>query len=317
MSLDTLNQRLTYKGGGDQEKRFQKDKLYSLRKALLYSYQAATAILPDSREFRCLINDNKLTTDYDEKILSIPYRDICLNEEQSSTTLDGLTNTNVEVGQVFEWKETSTYWLIYNQYLEEDAYFRADIIRCNAEAEMDNDYYWIYMRGPTETELVWNQKNSIVWNDINYSFIIYITKNEETLDYFHRFTKIKIDGKNWEVKVVNPWYGDGIIKVCLGEWYNNEMEDVQIEQTEDDIDTSNIYIDGTQFVQPYDIINYTIQNNEEEGSWEVSSIAAKIISSNSSIVSLEILSSKSGEFDLNYLINDEIVATLHITINSL
>ena len=79
--LDNLNIRLNYMGGKKAEDRMITDKLRTLKKALLYSYQAATAVLEDGREFRCLINPDKLKNDYDNKILSIPYYDICLNKD--------------------------------------------------------------------------------------------------------------------------------------------------------------------------------------------------------------------------------------------
>jgi len=47
-SLELLKQRLQYQGG-NQEQRFINDKLKGLKKALLYSYQAATAILEDGK----------------------------------------------------------------------------------------------------------------------------------------------------------------------------------------------------------------------------------------------------------------------------
>ena len=72
--LSNLNLRLSY-SGGNQEGRMQTDKLKSLKKALLYSYQAATAILQDGREFKCLINPDKNKIDYEDKIISIPYKD--------------------------------------------------------------------------------------------------------------------------------------------------------------------------------------------------------------------------------------------------
>lgn len=59
-----------------------KDKSFSLDKALLYSYQSATAVLSDGREFRCLINPNKISMELDDKVLSIPFEDICLNKER-------------------------------------------------------------------------------------------------------------------------------------------------------------------------------------------------------------------------------------------
>ena len=80
-SLDNLKNRIDYNGGKIAEERMNLSKLRSLKKALLYSYQAQTAELTDGRQFRCLINHDKLKEDYDDKIISIPYKDICLNAE--------------------------------------------------------------------------------------------------------------------------------------------------------------------------------------------------------------------------------------------
>lgn len=101
-ALDNLNKRLNYAGGKNQESRMNSDKLRSLKKALLYSYQAQTAILTDSREFRCLINHDKLKEDYDDKIISIPYDDICLNEgDIKGKTHEEIQHIGMKVGDVF------------------------------------------------------------------------------------------------------------------------------------------------------------------------------------------------------------------------
>ena len=71
--LDNLNTRVGYRGGSQQQDRMIDGKLTSLKRALLYSYQAATAVLEDGREFRCLINPDKLKIDRDDKIISIPF----------------------------------------------------------------------------------------------------------------------------------------------------------------------------------------------------------------------------------------------------
>ena len=89
MSLETMKERINYNGGKEQESRMNADKLRTLKKALLYSYQAATAILLDGREFRCLINPDKNKPAYDNKIISIPYKDICLNEDRVGKTIEG------------------------------------------------------------------------------------------------------------------------------------------------------------------------------------------------------------------------------------
>ena len=115
MSLELLNKRLRYQGGNQQE-RFIKDKLNSLKKALLYSYQAATATLADGREFRCLINPDQIKNIYDNKYISIPFEDICLNEKEISAdgkiqirkTTEGLQEIGMKPGDVFTWKENGT-----------------------------------------------------------------------------------------------------------------------------------------------------------------------------------------------------------------
>ena len=66
--MDNLNIRLRY-AGGRADNRMEKDKLRTFKKSLLYSYQSETAVLSDGREFRCLINPDKLKNDYDNKIL--------------------------------------------------------------------------------------------------------------------------------------------------------------------------------------------------------------------------------------------------------
>lgn len=102
-ALDGMQKRLNYNGGQEQQKRMNQDKLRTLKKALLYSYQGATAILEDGREFRCLINPDKLKTSYDEKIISIPFEDVCLNPEYSKreTTSKGTENIDLKPGDVF------------------------------------------------------------------------------------------------------------------------------------------------------------------------------------------------------------------------
>ena len=98
--LDNLNARVDYRGGKQQDRMID-GKLASLKRALLYSYQAATAILEDGREFRCLINPDKLKTNYDDKIISIPFEDICLNAPKKGKTTEGLEPIGMKTGDTF------------------------------------------------------------------------------------------------------------------------------------------------------------------------------------------------------------------------
>ena len=309
--------------GGNAEDRFIKDKLSTLKKALLYSYQAETIILADGREFRCLINKDKLSEDYHDKIISIPYKDICLNKDRVGTTTEGEEEIGLKVGDVFTWKGKNvtpdTHWIVYLQYLEENAYFRADIRQCNAEIEVNGNLYRGYVRGPSENDIKWNNKSGITWNDLNYSLVMYITKNEETLDFFHRFTKVKIDGNTWEVVVVNPYYANGIIKVSLNESFNNSLEDAQkpIEPEPIIPEAGTPHIKGPQVVSPYDIAKYSVEN-ESGGIWLSSNPKkARIMNSTDLSATVEITTGKSGNFDLIYQKDGVNVLTLPIVIKSL
>ena len=318
--LDDLKTRLNYQGG-NAEGRMISDKLRTLKKALLYSYQADTIRLEDGREFRCLINEDKLKEDYDNKIISIPFKDICLNKPRVGKTTQGEEEIGLRAGSVFEWVGTGTYWIVYLQYIEEKAYFMGELRRCEETIEVNGNTYHVYTRGPVETTIPWNQKKGDVWNDINYTMEIFITKNEETLAFFHRFTKIEIEGKMWEVKAVNPFAGEGIIRVMLGEWYNNSIEKEVQEQEKNKppkppINEDYPYIIGPEIVRPYDICNYQIQE-ACGGRWSIASRLATIVASDPASARVEIVSGKSGKFELTYIKDDKELVSLPIEIKSL
>jgi len=314
-ALENAQMRLAYRGGIAEDRMIQ-DKLKSLKKALLYSYQSQTVQLLDGREFKCLINPNKLKEIEDDKILSIPFKDICLNKDKIGKTSEGIEEIGLQGGDTFLWKDTNTHWIVYLQHLEEKAYFRAEIKKCRAEVTIGENSYWVALEGPTETSIQWNSKHNTTWNDINYSMILTVTKNEETLDYFHRFTNIEIDGKNWVVEVVNSVNGDGIIEVCLGEDYNNTIQKEADAEKAETIIEENLYIKGPTTVKPYDEITYTIEN-KSGGTWILDSAKATISAQTETSVDVEIISGKSGTFNLIYRIDGEDDIVLNVTIESL
>lgn len=308
---ELLKTRLSYMGGNKQVDRMNKDKLSTLKKALNYSYQSATIMLSDSREFRGLMNPERLNLDEDIKILSIPFEDKCL-------TTNAMEEIPVKVGDVFTWKETNSQWLVYLQYIEETAYFRAQVLKCKYEVVIDGVSYWAYIKGPKETSIDWQQKEKIFWNNLNYSALLYITNNEITSSFFHRFKKIKINGNTWEVQAVDSISTAGVLKVTIKEHYNNSIEDAAKEENKEEIilpDETSPYIQGESVVSPYDIKEYYIIN-AEGGQWELSNNKAKIQMINTSSVIIEIITGRSGNFNLIYKINDKEIV-FPITIKSL
>ena len=113
--LENLKTRVKYYGV-TVEDRLNTDKLRTLKKALFNSYQAETIVLADGREFKCLINSDKLEKDYDDRYISIPFEDICLNEKEISAdgkiqirkTTEDLQEIGMKPGDVFTWKENGT-----------------------------------------------------------------------------------------------------------------------------------------------------------------------------------------------------------------
>ena len=301
--LENLNKRLNFRGG-NQEGRMQQRKLETLKKALIYSYQAATAKLSDGREFRCLINPDKIKENYDDKIISIPFKDICLNTERIGKTNEGQVKIGMKAGDVFEWKETETYWLVYLQRLEEDAYFRAEIRRCQHEIEVNGTKYKVYVRGPGGADISWHTKQTTLsWNDLNYDAVMYITKDETTINAFHRFNIIELAGKPWEVQMVDKLTTEGIITINLKEYYQNSIKEEaeeKLQEIEEQKPVAESLILGDKTVYPYDEKTYSIAAEISGGEWIVSNKKAVILEQNEKIVKLAIVWGKSGSFDILY-----------------
>jgi hypothetical protein len=329
--LDNLKLRLSYQGGSQQQGRMNVDKLRSLKRSLIYSYQAATAVLADGREFRCLINPDKLKNNYDDKIISIPFKDVRLNIEEDNkikTTSQGEEEIGIKAGDVFTWKENNTYWIVYLQRLEETAYFRAEIRRCQYEIEVNGNKYKVWIAGPSKETVTWHSKNTtpkITWNDIDYDLEMYVTKTEDTEQFFHRFAKIEIDGKPYEVQAVDSISTEGIIEVALKEDFKNtikkeliaeatKLEEDNIENSEEQDDTPRII--GNAIVYPYDEQHYEIKNTSD-GTWKVTNEKIKILSQNSDAIDIMINTGRTGKFDLIYQQTSKEDIVLHITINSL
>ena len=319
--LENLQTRLNYIGGNRQIDRMNRDKLNTLKKALLYSYQSATAVLADGREFRCLINPDKLKNVAEDKIVSIPFEDICLNKPKVGKTTEGIEEIGMKPGDVFTWKENGTDWLVYLRRFEETAYFRAEIRRCKYSVTIDNTEYKCYAARPSVNEIDWRDEKNKLWNDIDYTLQMYITKDEKTEAFFHRFAVVKVNGQPWEVQSIDSMSSDGIIIIYLKEWYSNSIQEAKDKEDaenaiKDVISTNDPIIVGPSAVYPYEKKTYTIEN-AEGGTWVIGSQKAKIINQDETMVKIEIVSGRSGNFELKYVRENQEDIILSIEIKSL
>lgn len=293
--LDLMRKRMYFDGGETADGRNIRGKYLSFKSALENSYQGEWIIFND-RRYRCLINPSKLTEEYDQKEISIDFE-------------VGLQN-----GDVFYWERTNSYWIVYLQKIEEEAYFRAQIRRCDYQI---NDW-WVYLRGPVETAMVWNQKHQIEINEMNFSILLYVAKTEETIEFFSRFQIVKFDGHNWRVAATDKYSQNGLIEVYLEEYFDNTMEDNMVIPEIIEPDKTKPYISGPTVVKPYDInVTYKIMNYSLRGGFVVNSNKVKIISQTEDTLILEITTGKSGTFILEYYTNGKKVTDLTVAIDSL
>ena len=207
---------LNHQGGYPQQDRMIKDKYRSFLKALKYSYQGAWVKKPtDSAQFRALINPNKTKQDYDDKIISVSY------------------DYDLKSGDIFNWVNTNSYWIIYLQDLTELAYFKGDIRKCNytiSWKDVDGKIQSTYaaVRGPVETKINFIQKGGISIDTPNHSLNILMPKNKETLAYFKRYAEFYLqEDANlcWRVEGVDAISMPGVLEINAVEYYKNETSD--------------------------------------------------------------------------------------------
>ena len=318
--------------------RIREDKLRSLKRALYNSYQSAVIVFDkDDRQyhFRCLINHDKLKVDYQDKVLSIPFRQIPVELENAQLPLEekvvdtgtpgqffdemGLPVINdedgsttfyrVKAGDTFKWISgnegymPNSYWIIFLQYSEETAYFRGEIRKADDQIEIipveedgsegDPLIYHGWTTGPNEEEAIWNVKKGVVWNDLYYTKILYITKDETTTAFFDRFDRVVINGETWQVQGYNDNYGTtsknstgGMIRVALKQTYTSTNEVLkEMAEKEEEFD---LEIMGPTQCRSYDVLTYIVPNGT--GQFQISdSSFIKILSQTSDKLQFQVL----------------------------
>ena len=293
--------RLNHQGGNLQQNRMIKDKRRSLDRALVYSYQGADVRKIDSTSddyVRALINPNKLKQDYDDKIISVGYEH------------------HFECGDIFEWKGTETYWLIYLQDLTELAYFRGDIRKCshqiNWEDENGKHSTYAAIRGPVETKINYIQKHGISVDTPNYSLNILLPKTADTLSYFQRYNKFYLADDElkvcWRIEAIDWLSMPGVLEINAVEYYANEFEDNLEDGTvgtlkTEPINPNNSFIEdtivGETFIKPKKEYEYEYIGNLV-GKWSIKENYPIELIQDGKKVKLRWLNTYSGQFDLIY-----------------
>lgn len=321
-TLDTVDgandmaKRLKTSGGFAQQNRMIRDKQRSLDKATMYSYQGAWVRKNKQNNVednvdepvRALINPDKTKMDYDDKIISIQFKH------------------GYRPGDVFEWCQTNTYWLILLQDLTELAYLRAEIRRCSQEISWQDENglhsTFAAIRGPVETKIDYIQKHGISVDNPNYSLHIYMPMTDDTLEYFQRYSKFYLNNadkitKNicWRVEAVDSISTPNIIELTAVEYYANEIEDdienglvgaLKVEPIDPSPISSNaiIFITGETFIKPKKEYVYSI-GGKIKGEWAVQKdrpVTIEPFTNEKGFPAVKVKwnSTYSGQFELSY-----------------
>lgn len=295
MSLKTLSARIDYLGG-DQLSRINKQKLQSFRAALKNDYNSRLIKTDKHASVPCIIKNNAygLKADYDKKYISVEF------------------SAGLEAGDVFQCLDDNSRWMIYLPILTETAYLRSEIIRCDHSLNINGKEYFVYFQGPVETDIRWFIKNGINANELNKSGTVYIKKDDNTLNFFHRFTKIKINGHMWEVQVTDPISVPGILELELQEYYDNKEADLPQVKPSD----KNQLIKGEKIVKQNTSVGYMVDDSiyNPSTSWTIAGndrVKIEEVLNNGQICKVKIHEGAVGKFTLMYGTN-----SMEITIDT-
>ena len=306
--INALAKYLYAAGGPAQQSRMITDKRKTLDRVIKYSYQGAFVqrIGEKTKPAPALINPNKLKQDYDDKILSIGFE------------------YNFQPGDIFEWCQTGTYWLIYLQDLTELAYFRGDIRKCSYQIvwiDEQNEEHKTYaaIRGPVETKINYIQKHTISLDEPNYSLNILMPLTDESVNYFKRYNKFYLQNDNkkvcWRVEAVDWISTPGILEITAVEYYANKSEDdienglvgaliaKKIDPNEGDLTQ---IISGETFIKPKKEYSYICNKIIPDGKWSFDKnypIEIVNITRNAkgkSVITIKWNSSYTGQFELSF-----------------
>ena len=306
--INALAKYLYAAGGPAQQSRMITDKRKTLDRVIKYSYQGAFVqrIGEKTKPAPALINPNKLKQDYDDKILSIGFE------------------YNFQPGDIFEWCQTGTYWLVYLQDLTELAYFRGDIRKCSYQIvwiDEQNEEHKTYaaIRGPVETKINYIQKHTISLDEPNYSLNILMPLTDESLNYFKRYNKFYLQNDDkkvcWRVEAVDWISTPGILEITAVEYYANKSEDdienglvgaliaKKIDPNEGDLTQT---ISGETFIKPKKEYSYICNKIIPDGKWSFDKnypIEIVNITRNAkgkSVITIKWNSSYTGQFELSF-----------------
>ena len=260
-NLELFKKRAEAANNDRQHNRMVLDRLRSLHRALLYSYQAAwiKKDSEDSEWVRALMNPDKVKFDYDEKIVSVEFQ------------------YDFHPGDTFEWgHNTGSHWIILKPEQTELAYLRANVRRCKEltikDAETGETYsQWCAIRGPVETKINSIQKAGIVADVPNLTLDIYMKDTPENRRKFKRYCNFEFDGYFWKVQAPDHVSTPGILEVVAEEDYDCKHSELIVEAVDPNpiVNVNDNAIIGPTYVKPLQQVLYETKEPISDATWSI------------------------------------------------
>ena len=281
-NLALMQKRIKFSGGETPQDRMIQGKKEGFEAALLSGSNSQTIAI-NGEEYKVLINDNKLTQNYDEKIISAPLE------------------MGLKTGDIVYWLETDSYWIVFLEDISELAYTTAYMRKCHSEPITNTnigtvDKIWAAVFGNEDNLIQSVVKTNVAIDSSKLTLQLLVSSTQENnINIFKRYNKFVLGGITWEIQAVNAIDLKNILVVYAQEDISF-IEDNPIENK----DTTSGSIRGKLIIKPLETAIYTVSDDTPISKWAVDNKNISIVDIKDREIEIKWTSTKSGEFLLGY-----------------
>ena len=281
-NLALMQKRIRFSGGETPQDRMIQGKKEGFEAALLSGSNSQTIAI-NGEEYKVLINDNKLTQNYDEKIISAPLE------------------MGLKTGDIVYWLETDSYWIVFLEDISELAYTTAYMRKCHSEPITNTnigtvDKIWAAVFGSEDNLIQSVVKTNVAIDSSKLTLQLLVSSTQENnINIFKRYNKFVLGGITWEIQAVNAIDLKNILVVYAQEDISF-IEDNPIENK----DTTSGSIRGKLIIKPLETAIYTVSDDTPISKWAVDNKNISIVDIKDREIEIKWTSTKSGEFLLGY-----------------
>ena len=281
-NLALMQKRIKFSGGETPQDRMIQGKKEGFEAALLSGSNSQTIAI-NGEEYKVLINDNKLTQNYDEKIISAPLE------------------MGLKTGDIVYWLETDSYWIVFLEDISELAYTTAYMRKCHSEPFTNTyigtvDKIWAAVFGSEDNLIQSVVKTNVAIDSSKLTLQLLVSSTQENnINIFKRYNKFVLGGITWEIQAVNAIDLKNILVVYAQEDISF-IEDNPIENK----DTTSGSIRGKLIIKPLETAIYTVSDDTPISKWAVDNKNISIVDIKDREIEIKWTSTKSGEFLLGY-----------------